>query len=73
MQHSVVSHSFDVLEEATTAGSTVASPFQWAGDETWRERYLEVRNEDREKLRLKGEERKAQRKALRAAARVRTE
>tara|TARA_B100001013_G_scaffold260363_1_gene163262 strand:+ start:248 stop:469 length:222 start_codon:yes stop_codon:yes gene_type:complete len=73
MQHSIVSHSFDVLEEATTAGLTVASPFQWAGDETWRERYLEVRNEDREKLRLKGEERKAQRKALRATGRVRTE
>ena len=73
MQNSIVSHSFDVLEEATTAGLTVASPFQWAGDETWRERYLEVRNEDREKLRLKGEERKAQRKALRATGRVRTE
>ena len=73
MQHSIVSHSFDVLEQATTAGLTVTSPFQWAGDETWRERYLEVRNEDREKLRLKGEERKTQRKALRAAGRVRTE
>ena len=73
MQHSTVSHCFDVLEEATTAGLTVASPFQWDGDKTWRDRYLEIRNEDREKLRLKGEERKAQRKALRAAGRVRTE
>ncbi len=73
MQHSTVSHCFDVLEEATTAGVTVASPFQWDGDEAWRDRYLEVRIEDREKLRLKGEERKAQRKALRATGRVRTE
>ena len=46
MQHSTVSHCFDVLEEATTAGVTVASPFQWDGDEAWRDRYLEVRYED---------------------------
>ena len=73
MQQSTVSHCFDVLEEVATPGLTVASPFQWDDDETWRDRYLEVRDEDREKLQLKGEERKAQRKALRDAGRVRTE
>ena len=73
MQRSIVSHCFDVLEEANGPGSTVVSPIQWENDQSWRDRYLEVRDEDRAKLRLKGEERKAERKALRAAGRVRPE
>ena len=71
MQRSIVSHCFDVLEEANGPGSTVVSPIQWDNDQSWRDRYLEVRDEDRAKLRLKGEERKAGRKALKAAGRVR--
>ena len=73
MQRSIVSHCFDVLEEARGPGSTVVSPIQWDNDQPWRDRYLEVRDEDRAKLRLKGEERKAERKALKAAGRVRPE
>ena len=73
MQRSIVSHCFDVLEEANGPGSTVVSPIQWDNDQSWRDRYLEVRDEDRAKLRLKGEERKAERKALRVAGRVRPE
>ena len=73
MQRSIVSHCFDVLEEANGPGSTVVSPIQWDNDQSWRDRYLEVREEDRAKLRLRGEERKAERKALRAAGRVRPE
>ena len=73
MQRSIVSHCFDVLEEANGPGSTVVSPIQWDNDQSWRDRYLEVRDEDRAKLRLKGEERKAERKAQRAAGRVRPE
>lgn len=72
-QRSIVSHCFDVLEEANGPGSTVVSPIQWDNDQSWRDRYLEVRDEDRAKLRLKGEERKAERKALKAAGRVRPE
>ena len=73
MQRSIVSHCFDVLEEANGPGSTVVSPIQWDNDQSWRDRYLEVRDEDQAKLRLKGEERKAERKALKAAGRVRPE
>ena len=73
MQRSIVSHCFDVLEDASGPGSTVVSPIEWDGDQSWRDRYLEVREEDRAKLRLRGEERKADRKALRAAGRVRPE
>ena len=73
MQRSSVSHCFDVLEDASGPGSTVVSPIEWDGDQSWRDRYLEVREEDRAKLRLRGEERKADRKALRAAGRVRPE
>ena len=73
MQRSIVSHCFDVLEDAGGPGSTVVSPIEWDGDQSWRDRYLEVRDEDRAKLRLRGEERKAERKALRAAGRVRPE
>ncbi|MDC0237663.1 hypothetical protein OAL49_04265 [Gammaproteobacteria bacterium] len=72
-QRSIVSHCFDVLEKANGPGSTVVSPIQWDNDQSWRDRYLEVRDEDRAKLRLKGEERKAERKALRVAGRVRPE
>ena len=73
MQRSIVSHCFDVLEDANGPGSTIVSPIEWDDDQSWRDRYLEVRDEDRAKLRLKGEERKAERKALRAAGRVRPE
>ena len=73
MQRSIVLHCFDVLEDASRPGSTVVSPIQWDNDQSWRDRYLEVRDEDQAKLRLKGEERKAERKALRAAGRVRPE
>ena len=73
MQRSIVSHCFDVREDASRPGSTVVSPIEWDDDQSWRDRYLEVREEDRAKLRLRGEERKAERKALRAAGRVRPE
>ena len=73
MQRSIVSHCFDVLEDANGPGSTIVSPIEWDDDQSWRDRYLEVREEDRAKLRLRGEERKAERKALRAAGRVRPE
>ena len=73
MQRSIVSHCFDVLEDASGPGSTVVSPIEWDDDQSWRDRYLEVREEDRAKLRLRGVERKAERKALSAAGRVRPE
>ena len=73
MQRSIVSHCFDVLEDANGPGSTIVSPIEWDDDQSWRDRYLEVREEDPAKLRLRGEERKAERKALRAAGRVRPE
>ena len=73
MQRSIVSHCFDVLEDANGPGSTIVSPIEWDDDQSWRDRYLEVREEDRAKLRLRGVERKAERKALRAAGRVRPE
>lgn len=48
-------------------------PYRWdaARDESWREGYLEVREEDRANLRRKGEERRALRRQLRDEGRVR--
>ena len=42
-------------------GTVVHTPYRWSDDESWRERYMEVRPENRAKLAAEGEARRAQR------------
>lgn len=72
MQRDVVSSALDLFEGAKGPRTIARSPHAW-GDDEWRGRYLEIREEDRAALRAKGEARRAERASLRAAGRVRKE
>ena len=70
MQHAVVSEALTLFDTAIAPRTTVRLPWRWPTGE-WRRRYMEVRDEDREAMRRKGDERRAERQSLRDAGRVR--
>jgi D-proline reductase (dithiol) PrdB len=70
MQRQVVATAVDLLEQAQQPRSVVKMPLKWRDDE-WRDRYLEVRPEDRATLAQLGEARRTQRSKLRADGQVR--
>lgn len=72
MQREIVSAGLELFETATNARTTVKTPYQW-GSYLWRERYLQVTEEDRIQLQILGEERRAQREAQRQSGKVRKE
>lgn len=71
MQRTIVAAGLDLLADATTPRATRRMPFRWSEDETWRERYLEVRPEQAAELAARGAERRALRDRLRTEGRVR--
>ena len=69
MQRDVVVTALGMFETAR-GPSTQHLPYRW-GDESWRDGYMAIREEDLAGLRRSGEARRAHRQALRDAGRVR--
>ena len=65
MQRSIVEAGIDLLESAPGPGTVVRTSYRWSDDESWRQRYMEVRPENRDELAAKGEARRAQRAQVR--------
>lgn len=72
MQRTIVSLALDMLETATAPGAFQQTPFEWGSNE-WRQRYMEIRPQDVERLAAMGVARRSQRQALRDSGRVRAE
>ena len=72
MQASIVDSALALFDSAQEPRTTVPLPWRWHHDE-WRERYMQVSPENLAELRRKGDERRAERQALRDAGRVRRE
>ena len=73
MQRAIVVQGIDLLERAERPGTTERTPFRWSEDESWRDRYMEVRSEDLAELAQRGETRRAQRVREKAAGRARVD
>ena len=71
MQEAIVVQGIELLERAERAGTTERTPFRWSDDESWRDRYMEVRREDRAELARRGEERRARRLREKAEGKTR--
>ena len=71
MQRAVVATGLNLFAAADGPGTVVRTPYLWSPDETWRERYLEVREEDLAALAAKGAARRALRQQLRDTGHVR--
>ena len=61
MQEAIVVQGIDLLEHAEQPRTTERTPFRWSDDESWRDRYMEVRREDLAELARRGEARRARR------------
>jgi D-proline reductase (dithiol) PrdB len=57
MQRSIVGIALDMLDRAWMPRSTIQTPFRWEND-TWRDAYLRVDENNREALAQAGEERR---------------
>ena len=71
MQLDILARTFNHLSTAQAPRSIERLDYRWSEDETWRERYSEVRPEDRARLALKGAERREQRAHLKDTGAVR--
>ena len=69
MQRSIVAAGIDLLESAPGPGTVVRTPYRWSDDESWRERYMEVRPGNRAELAAQGEARRVRRMQVRNARR----
>ena len=58
MQRTVVGEALTLLEQAALPRTTAQSSCRWSEDESWRECYMQVREEDAEQLRATGLERR---------------
>ena len=56
MQRRIVEMALELLQSASDPRTTRRTPFEW-GDERWRERFMQVSDENRAALRAEGEER----------------
>jgi len=72
MQRAIVGHAFDLLETACLPRTTVQTPFVWAEDASWKERYARVDAQASERLRKAGEARRAQQEQAKGAGRARS-
>ena len=72
MQTSIVDSALELFDSVQAPRTTLTLPWRWESDE-WRERYMQVSPENLAELRRKGDERRAERQALRDAGRTRQE
>ena len=63
MQLSIVESGIDLLEQATGSRAITRTPYAW-GSDNWRREYMELRPEDAETLRKRGEARRAMRAGM---------
>lgn len=66
MQERNLRQGLEMLETVVSPGTTWLSPFHWDTSLDWKQKYMEIREEDRELLRAKGEERRNQRQSRRS-------
>ena len=64
MQQSIVAAALQLFETASAPRTVVRDSNEWGTDE-WRQRYMEIKSEDRQRMLLQGEERRRQRQHLR--------
>ena len=57
MQHDIVRRGLELFETAERPRTTRRAPYRWSADESWRERYMEVREADLPRLRRGGQTR----------------
>lgn len=70
MQRTIVGSALDLFESAAESRTMTSDHHQW-GSDVWRQRYMEIKPEDRERLKRAGEERRRERQRLRAIGHVR--
>lgn len=70
MQEDIVGRTLHLFESARCPNTVSRSPYEW-DTQSWRQKYMEIRPEDREALRAAGEARRADRQSLRDTGRVR--
>ncbi len=63
MQETNLKMGLSMLENVDASRTTWVSPFQWDESQDWRRHYMEIRDEDRDILLARGEQRRSQRKA----------
>ena len=63
MQERIVRRAMRLFEEVAQPGTVVVSDERWSEDESWRQRYAEVRPEQAQALREAGEARRRQQAA----------
>lgn len=66
MQQQIISQALRLLETARQARTTERTPFHWEND-SWRDDYAHIDDSNREELRLRGEKRRQQQQADKAA------
>ena len=71
MQAAIATAAVGLFETATGPATLATMPYRWSTDESWRDGYFKIREEDLENLRLAGEERRARRQHLREIGQVR--
>ena len=64
MQQSIVAAALRLFETASEPRTVIEDSNRWGSDE-WRERYMEIKSEDRERMLQQGEERRRKRQHLR--------
>ena len=72
MQRELVEYAFDLLDTARLPRTTVQSPFRWAEDDSWKQRYARIDAEAADRLRRAGEARRAEQAKARTSGRVRS-
>lgn len=73
MQREIVLRGLHLLDAAEAPATTVHTNYAWSGGNSWRKRYMEITDSDREKLARLGDERRAHRQKLRETGQVRLE
>ncbi len=71
MQRDIIERGLRLVETATGPRAIAQTPHEWSEDQGWRDRYMEVRDEDRPTLLKLGAERRALKARLKAEGRVR--
>ena len=73
LQAGIAAAATDLFESAVEPGTIVTMPYRWSDDESWRDGYYKVSDENIDELHRAGEERRAMRARLRETGRIRKE
>ena len=70
-QRDLFARALALFETAKAPRTTALAPYRWSDDESWRDRYMEVREEDLPELRRRGEALRALREERRREGQLR--